>query len=117
MDILKEQTPIAKKEHVCNWCGGKIAKGEKYSRSTILFDDSIYDWISHLDCYELTGLLNMDDYDYGDGINEEDFRQCIDEYIYTYHYDKEMDDIDKEWDNIPMHEKVKKIIEELRKEK
>ena len=117
MDILKEQTPIARKEHVCNWCGGKIAKGEKYHRQTVLFDGSIYDWISHLDCYELTGLINMWDYDYGDGINEEDFRQCIDEYIYTHHYDKEVDDIDKEWDNIPMHEKVKKIIEELKGEK
>lgn len=116
MDILKEQTPIAKKEHVCNWCGGKIAKGEKYYRQTVIFDGSIYDWISHLDCYGLVDLLNMYDYDDGNGIDEECFRQCIDEYIDTHHYDKEVDDIDKEWDNIPMHEKVKKIVEELKGE-
>lgn len=117
MDILKEHTPIAKKEHVCNWCGGKIAKGEKYRRDTILFDGRIYDWISHLDCYELTGLLNMCDYDDGYGIDEETFRECVDEYIYTHHYDNDLDDIEKEWDNLSIHEKVKRIIEELRKEK
>lgn len=114
MDILKEQTPIARKEHVCFWCGGKIAKGEKYRRSTILFDGRIYDWKSHLDCDELTGLLDMYDYDDGDGIDEVTFEECVNEYIYTHHYDKEVDDIDKEWYDIPMHEKVKKIIEELK---
>ena len=111
MGIIKEQFPIAIKEHVCKWCGGKIAKGEKYRRSTIIFDGSIYDWISHLDCYELTGLLNMYDYDDGDGINAEHFYLCVDEYIDTHHSNGE---IDKEWDNIPMHDKVKKIIKELK---
>ena len=71
MNTLKETRPVANKEHTCNWCGGKIVKGEKYNRQTILFDGRIYDWVSHLDCLELTGLLDMFDYDYGDGINDE----------------------------------------------
>lgn len=117
MKELRNATPVAKKEHVCNWCGSNIIKGEKYNRQTILFDGRIYDWVSHLDCLELTGLLNMFDYDYGDGINDETFRECVDEYIYTHHYDTDSDDIEKEWDNLSIHEKVKKIIEELRRDK
>ena len=113
---LKNANPIAKKEHICNWCDGKIAKGEKYNRQTILFDGSIYDWKSHLDCLKLTGLLDMFDYDDGEGINDETFRECVDEYIYTHHYDNNLDDIEQEWDNLSTYEKVKKIIEELKKE-
>ena len=59
----------------------------------------------------------MFDYDYGDGINDETFRECVDEYIYTHHYDNDLDDIEKEWDNLSIHEKVKKIIEELKRDK
>lgn len=29
---LKFNHPIARKEHVCNWCGGVIPVGEKYER-------------------------------------------------------------------------------------
>ena len=95
MNTLKETRPVANKEHVCNWCGSKIVKGEKYNRQTILFDGSIYDWVSHVDCLELTGLLNMFDYDYGDGINEDIFKECVEEYIYEHHYDNDLDDIEK----------------------
>ena len=117
MRELRNANPVAKKEHVCNWCGSKIVKGEKYNRQTILFDGRIYDWVSHLDCLELTGLLNMFDYDDGNGINDETFRECVDEYIYTHHYDTDLDDIEKEWDNLSIHEKVKKIIEDLKRDK
>ena len=117
MKELRSTNPVAKKEHVCNWCGGKIVKGEKYNRQTILFDGRIYDWVSHLDCLELTGLLDMFDYDYGEGINDDTFRECVDEYIYAHHYDKGADDIEEEWDNISMYEKVKKIVNELRQDK
>ena len=116
MQEIKSKNPIAKKEHICNWCGSKITIGEKYNRETILLDGRIYDWVSHLDCLELTGLLNMYDYDYGEGINEDIFQECVNEYIYTNHFDDDADDIEKEWDNISMHEKVKRIIKELREE-
>lgn len=112
MQEIKSKNPIAKKEHICNWCGSKITIGEKYNRETILFDGRIY----HLDCLELTGLLNMSDYDYGEGISEDIFQECVNEYIYTNHFDDDADDIEKEWNNISMHEKVKRIIKELREE-
>ena len=58
----------------------------------------------------------MFDCDDGEGINDETFRECVDEYIYTHHYDNDSDDIEKEWNNLSTHEKVKKIIKELKKE-
>ena len=117
MNTLKETRPVANKEQVCNWCGSKIVKGEKYNRQTILFDGSIYDWVSHLDCLELTGLLNMFDYDYGDGINEDIFKECVEEYIYEHHYDNDLDDIEKEWQNLSLYDKVVKIVKEIEERK
>lgn len=117
MNTLKETRPVANKEHTCNWCGGKIVKGEKYNRQTNLFDGRIYDWVSHLDCLELTGLLNMFDYDYGDGINEDIFKECVEEYIYEHHYNKDKEDIEKEWQNLSLYDKVVKIVKEIEERK
>ena len=32
IDTLSVTSPVARKEHKCEWCGEKIEKGEKYSR-------------------------------------------------------------------------------------
>lgn len=32
MEILKDKTPIARKEHRCEYCGEMIHVGEKYNR-------------------------------------------------------------------------------------
>ena len=117
MKTLKETMPVANKEHTCNWCGGKIVKGEKYNRQTILFDGRIYDWVSHLDGLELTCLLNMYDYDCGEGISEDTFQECVDEYIYAHHYDKGADEIEKEWQNLSLYGKVVKIVKEIEERK
>lgn len=113
MQELKETTPVARKKHVCNWCGGKIVKGEKYNRQTCIFDGFIYDWVSHLDCLELTGLLNMFDYDDGDGIDEERFKQCVQDYINENHYNDDTDQFDEGWDGLSVYDAVLKIKEEL----
>lgn len=115
MTELKTTTPFARKEHVCNWCGGKIFKGEKYDRQTILFDGRIYDWVSHLDCLELTGLLNMFDYDYGEGINEDTFQECVRDYINEHHYNYDTDQFDEGWEGLSVYDAVLKIKEELLK--
>ncbi len=33
MKVLRDKTPVARKEHRCNFCGGVISVGEKYNVS------------------------------------------------------------------------------------
>lgn len=53
MKVLRDKTPIARKEHRCEFCGEVIHVGEKYNRQTNVCDDRIYDWVSHCDCTQL----------------------------------------------------------------
>lgn len=111
MGILRTQTPAARKEYECMFCGGTIAIGEKYNRQTNVYDGQIYDWICHCECQQVAIWLDMY-YDCDDGLNDKCFRSYIDEYIYDNHYDETKDDIAKEW-QLPYPELVKKILEEL----
>ena len=114
METLKTVNPIARKEHTCDYCGCKICVGERYERATILFEGTIYDWVSHECCSKITHELKM--FDGYDGLNSEEFRENINEYVSEFHYDDELDDISKDW-QLPYHELVKKVLEELKKEK
>lgn len=116
METLKETNPIARKEHKCMYCNGIINKGQRYNRQTIAFDGSVYDWICHEECLELSGLLDMTASFLDEGVSEDGFHRCVEEYVYTNHYDNEADDIAKEW-QVPMYEQVKMIIKELEMKK
>ena len=41
MEVLRNITPVARKEHRCEFCGGVIHVGEKYNRQTNVYDGSI----------------------------------------------------------------------------
>lgn len=112
MRELSRTTPIARKEHICNFCSGKIVKGEKYDRCTILFEGEIYDWKSHLECLELTKLLEMYGY-YDEGVTEDEFKTYIDEYVKEEHFIRKSGEIEEGWKDISYYEKVKKIITEF----
>ena len=112
---LKRSYPTAKKEHKCMYCGGIIKVGEKYERQTNKYDNQIYDWVCHLECQEVTGLLNMFDYDYGEGINEVTFQECVGDYINEHHYNYDTDQFDEGWDGLSVYDAVLKIKEELLK--
>lgn len=114
---LKTTHPTARKEHKCMWCCGIIKIGEKYERQTNLYDGQIYDWVAHLECKEVTGLLNMFDYDYnGEGINENDFQESIQQYLYEHHYNDDTDSYDEGFDpdNLSYHAIVLNVIKELK---
>ena len=117
MHEINNKDVTARKEHICNWCGGIIEKGSVYNKQTNIFDNTIYEWKSHLDCYKLTGLLNMSKYDDGAGINEEMFAECINNYLYEHHYDNEKEDIEEKWNNMTLQEKATMIAEEISKVK
>ena len=117
LTTLKESHPIARKEHICEFCGGKINKGQKYYRQTNIYDGCIYEWIEHKECHQIASELDMyDKCGFDDGLSPERFRDILDEYIDQEHYDDITDDIAEDWQNLTKYEEVCKILEE-RKEK
>lgn len=112
---LKDSYPIARKEHICEFCGGEINKGQKYYRQTNIYDGCIYDWIEHEECHQIASELDMyGECDYDGGLTPERFVDILDEYIYQEHYDDITDDIAEEWQNLTRYEEVCKILEELK---
>ena len=115
LKTIKDSYPIARKEHICKFCGGKINKGQKYYRQTNIYDGCIYEWIEHEECHQIASELDMyDKYESDDGLTTEHFRDILDEYIYQEHYDDITDDIAEDWQNLTKYEEVCKILEELK---
>lgn len=79
METLQNPTETkAIKEHRCNFCGVKIAIGEKYMKSVHIYD-SLYTWKSHKYCYQLSHDLNMYD-DCDEGVTQDHFVESVREY-------------------------------------
>lgn len=110
IEILHSTGPIARKEYRCCFCTDLIHIGEKYNRDTIIYDGRIYDWISHNHCREMIRILNIEPYD--EAIDTECFCDAIDNYVMEKHFDKEIDDIEKEWQGKNRHELVEMIWKE-----
>lgn len=68
----------AKKEHLCNFCGGRIVIGELYEKSTHKDNGNVYDWKAHKNCSKLASVLNMYE-DADDGVSEDMFIDCVSE--------------------------------------
>ena len=112
---IKESHPIAKKEHICELCGCKINKGQKYYRQTNVFDGRIYDWIEHEECREIASELDMfGECDYDEGLSTDLFKEIIDNYIYQEHHNDITDDIAEDWQGLTRYEEVCKILQELK---
>lgn len=112
---IKDSHPIARKEHICELCGCKINKGQKYYRQTNVFDGRIYDWIEHEECREIASKLDMfGECDSDEGLSSEDFEEMLDEYIHQEHHNDITDDIAEDWQNLTRYEEVCKILDELK---
>ena len=111
LEILKETNPVAKKDHVCQFCGGVIKEGERYNRTTISYDGDVYDWKSHLHCLELTATLDMNQYCEDCGLTEEGFKDAISDYIQDNHLS------DFKWGAMSTSERAKAIYDERQKTK
>lgn len=72
MKVLRDKTPVARKEHRCNFCGGVISVGEKYNRQTNVYDGRVDDWVSHCECSKLACELDMFD-DCDEGLDDDGF--------------------------------------------
>ena len=112
---IKDSHPIARKEHICELCGCRINKGQKYYRQKNVYDGRIYDWIEHEECREMASELDMyDECDYDEGLSTDLFKEIIDDYIYWEHYDDITDDIAEDWQGLTRYEEVCKILDELK---
>lgn len=81
MNVIRELHPVAKKEHICMFCGCKINRGDTYSRKTIVNDGEIYDWICHDECLYLISVLDTQTC-VDEGVSFDDFNVSVDQYIY-----------------------------------
>ena len=78
METLSNKRVRARKEHTCDFCEKKIAKGEEYRRSIHVYDDEIYSWCSCDRCKKYVGMAFRDYGDLvGDGLTEQDFRDYM----------------------------------------
>jgi len=75
MEIISYNTPKAKKEHNCDWCGEKINIGSKYERSFIK-DGNVWVWKNHFRCSKIAEELKMFD---GDPVDEYFFKETVNE--------------------------------------
>ena len=111
---IKDSHPIARKEHICELCGCKINKGQKYYRQTNVYDGRIYDWIEHEECLEIASKLDMYDECDDEGLSSEVFEEILDNYIHREHYDDITDDIAEDWQGLTRYEEICKILDELK---
>lgn len=75
MQTLRMDTPTARKAHRCDWCYGPIEPGEKYRRSTNIYDDRLYDWIACNECDAISTDVWVWAYQPDEGIGEDSFME------------------------------------------
>jgi len=111
IEIINDARVVkARKDHVCNYCGGIIKKGEKHTYGVFKFD-YIYQWRNHFKCGELVSTLKMEG-DYG--ITEEIFYEDIcDKFKEIWRGKDESYVKSKEFKSIPFLEKVEFVYEHV----
>jgi len=115
MYVLKHKTPIARKQYKCMLCNEIIEIGEKYDRTTVVYEGKIYDFICHERCDELWDELNMSDEYEDDDIASQCFFDSILIYVSDNHFNVKSCEIDDGWD-LPVKDLIPKILEELKNE-
>ena len=58
MNHYSEKTPMARKPHTCEECGGKIQVGEKYIRYFCIFEGDVFHGARCSDCDPIFNKLN-----------------------------------------------------------
>jgi hypothetical protein len=79
MKTISSTTPVARKQHTCDYCCEKIEIGTKYENS-FLVDDYPYTWKNHIHCQEIAENIKM--FDEGN-CNEQLFYEVISEEYTT----------------------------------
>ena len=82
MTTLSHNKVKARKQHKCCYCGFIIDINEIYYRDSIINDDKLYTWKSHLDCQHLAEKLDWFD---EDGLDANGFYDSVEETFYDTH--------------------------------
>jgi len=72
---LSTETPTARKEHVCDWCGEKILRGEQYSRWNGIFEGDFQSNPLHTECDKAAQVYFHDIASIGDGYEPCSFKR------------------------------------------
>lgn len=107
---LKRKSPVAKKTHICNYCGCKIEPGTAYWRDTLVYDGTVYDWITHKECMTASNKLCMYDDCDDNGLGPDYFSESIDSYVDCYFLDEKTDDLPEEVRSLDLLGRVKLIL-------
>lgn len=59
MTFRASKTTVARKEHRCDECMGRIVVGEPYVKSAGVSDGVFYDWRAHPECEEAGQALHL----------------------------------------------------------
>ena len=95
METLNQSQHKARKEHRCNFCGGRIEVGTLYNSQSIVNDGDFYVWKSHVSCDKLVSELDM--YSWcDDGVTEENFRDEVKDQYQTIMSDKHQEEYESE---------------------
>lgn len=84
MEMLSCKIVKARKEHLCNMCATKIAKGERYEHQTNKCDGRIYEWRTHLHCKKICSEI-WDYVDPDEGMTGDDFRDAVKELMHQFY--------------------------------
>ena len=72
METIREEYKTARKAHICDYCLGKIKKGQVYNYAVNKLEGRVYTWKAHKECMHIaTELWNY--LDPLEGMTQEDF--------------------------------------------
>lgn len=78
-ELISSKERVARKDHVCSYCGGTIHRGETYYWDKLKCDGLLYDWKSHKKCSSIASRL-WDYIDPDDGMTADDFHYGCSEF-------------------------------------
>lgn len=111
IEVISDKIVTARKEYYCELCISKIKKGQKYRTQFNKCFGDVGTFRAHIECCELAHIIVKAD---EDGINEDNFKEAMTDYIRKYHYDKTIDNIDTEWQSKSDYDLAQKILSELK---
>ena len=95
METLSQGKHKARKDYICNFCGGKINAGTVYDSQSIVNDGDFYVWKSHISCDDLVSKLDM--YSWcDDGVTQDDFATEVQEQYQRIMSEKHTEEYESE---------------------